>query len=119
MTLSIFLVWMTNLFFDTVGQLSFKAAATRHSGQSGLAHWKDMAKRPWLWLGFFCYIAEFVTWIAFLSVVDLSVGVMLASVDMVVIMIAGRIFFKEDLTPWRIAGLALISAGVIFVGMEV
>lgn len=119
MTPFVFLIWMTNLLFDTVGQLSFKAAATRHSGHSGARHWLDMAKRPWIWLGFGCYVAEFVTWIAFLSIVDLSVGVMLASIDMAVIMVAGRIFFKEALTPWRLAGLALISAGVVFVGMEV
>ena len=119
MTSFIFLIWMTNLLFDTVGQLSFKAAATKHSGYAGLNHWKDMAKRPWIWFGFICYIAEFITWIAFLSVVDLSIGVMLASIDMVVIMVAGRILFREDLTPWRLAGLVLISAGVIFVGMEV
>lgn len=117
MTPHVFLIWMTNLFFDTVGQLSFKAAATRNAGHEGLEHWKDMAGRPWLWLGFLCYVAEFVTWVAFLSVVELSVGVMLASVDMVVIMVAGRILFKEDLTPWRLIGLALIAAGVVFVGM--
>lgn len=119
MTPLVFLIWMTNLFSDTVGQLSFKAAATRNSGHEGLKHWQDMAKRPWIWLGFCCYIVEFVTWIAFLSVVELSVGVMLASIDIVVIMVAGRIFFKEELTPWRLAGLVLISAGVTFVGMDV
>lgn len=119
MTLYILLIWMTNLFFDTVGQLSFKAAAIRNSGNTGLAHWQDMFSRPWIWLGIFSYVMEFVAWVAFLSLVQLSVGVMLASFNMVVIMVGGRVFFKEKLTLWRLLGLAFITLGVIFVGMDV
>lgn len=115
----VLLVWMVNIFFDTVGQLSFKAAATRHNGLSGWRHWRDMFSRPWIWLGFLSYIAEFIAWVAFLSLVELSVGVMLASINMVVIMVGGRIFFNEKLTMWRLLGLAFISMGVILVGMDV
>ncbi|CVK18851.1 MULTISPECIES: hypothetical protein [Sporomusa] len=111
------LVWLANITCDTIGQLSFKAAAVKSAEHSGLSHWKDMAKGPWLWVGILFYIVEFVCWVAFLSLVPLSVGVMLASINIVVIMVAGRIFFSEQLTGWRLAGMTLISVGVAVVGL--
>lgn len=112
-----FIIWMINISFDTAGQLSFKAAAVNSSAYSGLAHWRDMVRRPWIWMGLTFYVGEFVCWVAFLSLVPLSVGVMLASINIVAIMVAGRILFGERLTRWRLAGMALISAGVAIVGL--
>lgn len=111
-----FFVWMANIAFDTAGQLSFKAAAVKSASHSGLGHWKDMLCRKWIWIGIFCYIAEFVCWVAFLSLVPLSIGVMLASINIVVIMVAGRMFFGEQLTVMRVIGMILISVGVVVVG---
>lgn len=117
MTFMAFIIWMINISFDTAGQLSFKAAAVKNSGYSGLDHWKDMARRPWIWIGGAFYIGEFICWVAFLSLVPLSVGVMLASINIVAIMVAGRILFGERLTRWRLAGMVLITAGVAIVGL--
>ena len=100
------------------GELFFKAAASEHTaGAGGLAHWKRMASRPWLWFGICCYVLEFFVWMAFLSQVELSVGVMLGSFNIVVIMLAGRLFFKEKLTRWRVTGISLITLGVAIVGV--
>jgi len=117
MSLLAFVIWMINISFDTAGQLSFKAAAVKSSGYSGLAHWRDMARRPWIWMGILFYVGEFACWVAFLSLVPLSVGVMLASINIVAIMVAGRILFGERLTGWRVAGMVLITAGVAIVGL--
>ena len=116
MTLLVIALWVANMLVDTGGQLFFKAAATQEHSASGLAHWKGMAARPWLWLGICCYILEFFVWMAFLSQVELSVGVMIGSFNLVVIMLAGRLFFNERLTRWRVTGIALITLGVIIVG---
>lgn len=101
---------------DTGGQLAFKTAAVQGASKPGLAHWKHMAARPWIWVGMACYVAEFFFWMAFLAHVELSVAVMLASIDIVAIMLAGRLFFRESLTPWRVTGILLISFGVTIVG---
>lgn len=110
------LLWIANMVTDTGGQLAFKAAAVQGASHSGLAHWKYMARRPWIWIGMGCYVAEFFFWTAFLAHVDLSVAVMLGSIDIVAIMLAGRLFFKETLSPWRVAGIVLIACGVAIVG---
>lgn len=117
MNIVVFSVWILTILIDTVGQLAFKAAAHESKTNEGLEHWWFMAKRPWIWLGIFCYIFEFVVWLAFLSLVPLSIGVMLGCINIVVIMLAGRLFFNEKLTRNRLIGVVLIAVGVTIVGI--
>lgn len=112
-----FSLWLINIVLDTVGQLAFKAAAAQPDAGDGLARWKAMAGRPWIWLGVGCYVAEFVVWLAFLSLVPLSEGVLLGSINIVAVMIAGRLLFNERLSPLRTTGILLIAAGVAVVGL--
>lgn len=104
-----------NVVFDTGGQLAFKAAS-RAQGD-GWARWRALASEPWLWVGIACYLGEFVAWICFLSLVPLSEGVLLGSVNIIAIMIAGRLLFREVLSPLRVAGILLIALGVAVVGL--
>ncbi|MEO7072607.1 MAG: EamA family transporter [Rhodanobacter sp.] len=110
-------LWMLNIAFDTTGQLAFKAAAGDQRAGDGLARWKYMALRPWLWLGISCYVFEFLVWIAFLSLIPLSEGVLLGSINIVAIMLAGRLLFGEELTRLRVLGVALVTLGVAVVGV--
>jgi drug/metabolite transporter (DMT)-like permease len=109
-------LWLVNVTLDTCGQLAFKAAASDPRAGDGAARWRYMASRPWLWLGLSAYVLHLLSWIAFLSLVDLSRGVLLASINMVVIMLAGRWLFREKLTPLRVTGILLVSTGVAIVG---
>jgi drug/metabolite transporter (DMT)-like permease len=110
-------LWLLNVVLDTVGQLSFKAAAGDPDAGDGFTRWRHMAARPWIWLGIASYVVEFLVWIAFLSLVPLSEGVLLGSINIVVIMLAGRWLFRETLTPLRVTGIALITLGVAVVGL--
>ncbi len=109
-------LWIANVVLDTGGQLAFKAAAGDERAGDGLARWRYMLARPWLWTGIACYVAEFVVWIAFLSLVPLSEGVLLGSINIVAIMLAGRVLFHERLSPLRVTGILLVAAGVAIVG---
>lgn len=111
-----FILWILNVIVDTSGQLAFKAAATNSAEFSGMDHWRHMLARHWFWIGIGLYVIEFVLWLAFLSLVPLSVAVMLGSFNIVVIMIAGRLWFKESLTKWRLIGILLIALGTVVVG---
>jgi drug/metabolite transporter (DMT)-like permease len=110
-------LWFLNIVLDTGGQLAFKAAAGDQAAGDGLARWKHMASRPWLWIGIGSYVAEFLVWIAFLSLVPLSEGVLLGSINIVAIMLAGRFLFGEKLTRLRVTGILLVTLGVAIVGV--
>jgi drug/metabolite transporter (DMT)-like permease len=110
-------LWLLNIVLDTGGQLAFKAAAGDPDAGDGLARWKHMASRPWLWLGITCYIIEFLSWIAFLSLGPLSRGILLGAINIVAIMVAGRFLFGEKLTRMRVAGILLVTLGVAIVGV--
>ncbi|MGY2289265.1 EamA family transporter [Pseudomonas sp. SDO528_S397] len=113
-----FIFWILNVIVDTSGQLAFKAAAVDSADYSGMAHWYHLMKRHWFWIGILLYVVEFMLWLAFITMVPLSVAVMLGSINIVVIMIAGRLWFKEALTKWRLIGILLIALGTAVVGFE-
>ena len=116
-SLLVFGLWVLNIALDSGGHFAFKLAAVEPDAEaSGLDHWRHMLGRPWLWLGVFCFIGEFVVWLAFLSVVPLAQGVLLGMISIVVVMLAGRIVFHEHFTRPRIIGMLLIVGGVAIVG---
>ena len=111
-------LWVLNVLVDSGGQFAFKAAASEPGERDGMERWRFMLARPWLWVGIACYVAEFVVWLAFLSLVPLSDGVLLGSINIVAIMILGRVLFREKLAPMRVAGIVLVSIGVAIVGLH-
>ena len=112
------LIWVINVTLDTVGHVALKFAATADQQASTvLERWKFMLGSLPLWIGIICFCLEFVVWLAFLSVLSLSQGVLLGAINMVSIVIAGRFVFKEKLDRMRLIGMALITVGVIFVGL--
>jgi drug/metabolite transporter (DMT)-like permease len=116
MTFVATVVWALVLLFDTLGQLSFKAAAIQAGEIDGLARWAAMARHHWLWLGLLSYVAEILSWLAFLSLVPLSVAVLLGSLNIICVMVGGRIFFGEKLTRRRLLSVSLVALGVVLVG---
>jgi len=116
MSTTVVTLWLLNILLDTFGQLSFKAAAAGPNLGEGLARWRAMARRPWIWCGIGCYVGEFLIWLAFLSLVTLSEGVLLGSINIVAVMIAGRFLFDEKFSPLRTLGILLVAAGVAVVG---
>jgi hypothetical protein len=104
------------LIGNTAGQLLFKAAALRSADAIVAEHWLKLAAEPLLWLGLFIYVFEFFLWLAFLTVVPLWQGVMVACIDILLVMVGGRILFHEAITPARLAAISLIAVGVFLVG---
>jgi drug/metabolite transporter (DMT)-like permease len=64
-----------------------------------------------VWLGFLLYAVSVINWIIVLSRVDVSAAYPLVSLGYIVSAIWGYYGFGEAITPWRIAGIALIILG--------
>ena len=101
-------LWIANVLLDTAGHLAFKSAAA--------GNWKSMLRSPRLWSGIACFCLEFAAWLALLSLIPLSQAVLIGSINIVVVMIAGRMMFHERLDAMRLAGMSLIALGVALAG---
>jgi drug/metabolite transporter (DMT)-like permease len=110
-------LWLGNLLCDTGGQLTFKAAAGATGAMHGLDRWRALLMNRWTWVGLVAFAGEFVLWLAFISLVPLGMAVLLGSVNILAVMVGGRMFFGEPLTPARTAASLLIASGVALVGL--
>ncbi|MCO6545082.1 MAG: EamA family transporter [Gilliamella sp.] len=117
MSTLIVVLWLINIACDTVGQIAFKYAAITSKNKQGLHYWQKLISNFWLWLGFGTYFIGFIFWLAFLSKVPLSQGILLGSFNIITVMLAGRILFQEHLTLFRIIGIFFITTGVVLVGL--
>ncbi len=107
--------WITNILLDTIGHLAFKSAAiTEHEIE--LQRWKMMLSSLPLWIGIACFGLEFGVWFALLSLIPLSLAMLIGSINIVVVMLAGRLLFRERLDRMRVAGMWLIAVGVGLAG---
>jgi drug/metabolite transporter (DMT)-like permease len=115
LTIQATVIWLLKIVVDTIGQLSFKAAANIE-GENWVAHWRAMLSDKWMWAGIGSYVIEFFLWLALLSLVPLSLAVLLASFNILTITLGGRLIFQEKLTFNRCLAITLIALGVGLVG---
>lgn len=107
--------WVLNILLDTVGHLAFKSAAVEQH-EIGLQRWKRMLSSLPLWIGIACFGIEFCVWFALLSLIPLSLAMLIGSINIVVVMLAGRLLFQERLDRMRVIGMSLITLGVALAG---
>ncbi|AGT10400.1 DMT family transporter [Paracoccus aminophilus] len=72
---------------------------------------------PMTWLGIVFWAVELFGWMLVLERVPLSIAFPLMALSYVAMVFAGAWFFAERVTPRHAAGVALITAGVICVGL--
>ncbi len=116
MTPTAWLLLAAILVLDTGSHLCLKAASTA-SLQPNRPPILALLSQPLLWLAVVSFVLLFIVWIGFISLVPLSQGVMAGSITIVGVMIGGRICFGEHLTLARTGAVALISLGVLLVGL--
>ena len=117
MSLTAWLLLLAVLVLDTASHLLLKSASMQARGESGLAFVVLLLRQPLLWATIAAFVLLFLAWIGFISLVPLSQGVMAGSITIVGVMLGGRLFFDERITPSRALAIALISAGVLLVGL--
>ena len=109
-------IWALDLLLDVTGHLALKSATQRVGTPVGTILWRSMPLEPLFWLSIGAFAGEFLAWLSFLSLVPLSKGVLVGSVNIVAVMIGGRVLFGERVTAARAAAAMLIGTGVALVG---
>lgn len=107
--------WLLNILLDTVGHLAFKSAAAEQH-EIGIQRWKRMLSSLPLWIGIACFGVEFGAWFALLSLIPLSLAMLIGSINIVVVVLAGWLLFQERLDRMRVTGMSLITIGVALAG---
>lgn len=69
----------------------------------------------WFWAGMVCYGASLCVWLAALSKAPVSVAYPMLSIGYVVVAAISVLWLGETLTLPKVAGIALICAGVVLV----
>lgn len=110
-------VWIASVLLDTTGRLALKSAATTGQVEGVWRRWKRMLRSPALCIGVVCFCLEFVVWLALLSLIPLSQAILIGSINIVVVALAGRVVFRERLDAFRIAGISLVTIGVALAGV--
>jgi multidrug transporter EmrE-like cation transporter len=107
------------VLLNACAQLLLKAA-TRHSGElvadSGRVSWSAVLHLVGvvpLWVGLACYGISVILWLGALSRVPVSVAYPMLSIGYVINAFAAALLFGEALSVGKLAGIALICAGVL------
>jgi len=99
-------VWIANVLTDTAGRLAFKFAAPL----------PGKFRSPVLWAGVVCFGLELVLWLLLLRLIPLSQAILVGSMNIVTVAVAGRLILGERLDAMRATGIALIALGVALAG---
>jgi multidrug transporter EmrE-like cation transporter len=119
------MTWLTwclllgGVLLNATAQLLLKAA-TRHSGElvadTGRISWvavMQLLGAVPLWVGLACYGVSVIVWLGALSRVPVSIAYPMLSIGYVVNAFAAALLFDEALSMGKLAGIAMICAGVI------
>jgi len=112
-----FSLLMTGVMLNACAQLLLKAGTNsigtfEFTGANIVPVGWKLATEPHIIGGLGCYVISVVVWIMALSRVEVSIAYPLLSVGYVVNAIAAYYLFGEAVTPQRLAGIAIIIAGV-------
>lgn len=106
------------VLLGATGQVVMKMGMKVYGQVSATTVWAQLIpilKVPQVFLGFVCYGLSAVLWIAVVSNVDLSLAYPMVSLAYVLVFLASWFFLGEQISPLRVAGLAIIIAGVLVI----
>ena len=95
------------VFVSTASQMLLKRSALRES-----KGFLDDYMNPWVISGYVLMIISTLCIIFAYRGVDYKNGPVVESLGFVLVMIFGRVFFREKLSPKKILGMCLVTAGI-------
>ena len=107
--ISIGLSVVAQFFFKVgVNHISQKASGINEVVKMGITNLN-------IWSGMFCYGISLLMWFYVLSKMELSKAFPLVSIGYVFTLLIGYFLLNESITTFKVIGVALIIAGVIFI----
>lgn len=75
----------------------------------------QMLGNLYLWGAMLCYAVSIMMWMLVLSRVEVSYAYPFLSIGYVLSAVAGYLWFQENITPVRVAGIVIICVGVVLI----
>jgi drug/metabolite transporter (DMT)-like permease len=121
MTLRVLLLTVLSVSISGVAQVALKSGVSSPAVKSAMAtqHLHAIVQafvNPGVVGGLFLYGVGAMMWLGVLSRADLSLAYPFVSLSFIITSAAGWLLFHEAVTPGRLAGLALVLAGVVLCG---
>jgi multidrug transporter EmrE-like cation transporter len=113
-----YLIMATSICLAIAGQLLMKRGMMSFGTfpvSKLLVNIIPMFLNPWVFIGFACFGLSSLFWLVVLSRMELSLVYPMVSVAYVIVALFSWYFFKENLTPVRWAGIAVIVMGVVLI----
>ncbi|MBS7814343.1 EamA family transporter [Wohlfahrtiimonas chitiniclastica] len=102
------------LLFDTLGQTSFKLAATAAEPLAMSMDWVvRVFTNVWVYVAIFGYIVTFLAWMTLLRHAPVGPAFAAAHMEVVTVMIVSIWLFNDHITLGRFLGALLIVIGII------
>lgn len=102
------------LLFDTLGQTSFKLAATAAEPLAMSMEWVvRVFTNVWVYVAIFGYIVTFLAWMTLLRHAPVGPAFAAAHMEVVTVMIVSIWLFNDHITFGRFLGALLIVIGII------
>ncbi|OYQ74500.1 multidrug efflux SMR transporter [Wohlfahrtiimonas sp. G9077] len=102
------------LIFDTLGQTSFKLAATAAEPLAMSMDWVvRVFTNVWVYVAIFGYIVTFLAWMTLLRHAPVGPAFAAAHMEVVTVMIVSIWLFNDHITFGRFLGALLIVVGII------
>lgn len=114
MTLKKSLIYLAIACCNGAGDVLLKRGMS-DLGQIHLAHWTHIFAafiNPWIIFGICCLAGFFYSYLTALSWADLTFVLPASAFGYVVTAFLSRVFLHEAVSPWRWAGVLLITCGV-------
>ena len=109
-------LWGLFLALDSCTQIAFKAGGNALNGVGFGSVWFDrFLATPAIWLGIAGYVLAFGLWIAILQGSELTRAFTLQGATFATVPLGGWLFFGEQISLARAAGIALIIVGVTLI----
>ncbi|MFH1387098.1 MAG: EamA family transporter [bacterium] len=113
-----YVIMATSILLAVAGQLLMKKgmmAFGSFPASQLLVKIIPMFLNPWVFFGFACFGLSSIFWLIVLSRMQLSFVYPMVSVAYVLVAICSMVFFKENVSLVRWAGIAVIIAGVFLI----
>jgi drug/metabolite transporter (DMT)-like permease len=113
------LAWGALILFETLAQVALKEAGESLATLGFGRAWVLAAlHEPSAYAAACGYVGAFLAWMTILDRMPLSRGFPMSSLVTLAIIAASVLVFGETLDGWRLAGIALILAGLALMGNE-